>query len=355
MQLTESNKKYIPGVSIDDVHFIVDKTSVPVWDELRNTKIFITGGTGFVGCWLLEALAWANIQQNLNISISVLTRNIGNFKVKAPHLCSLEFIELIEGNVNNLQAINTHFDVIIHAATDVAQSNCDPVAIYNDIVNGTKETLELAKRAGTRQYLLTSSGAVYGQQPNDLDLISENYTGAPAPLDLHCAYGHGKRTSEFLATAYASRMSTSVKIARCFALLGPYLPIGAHFAAGNFIGNSLKKEPIFIKGDGTAMRSYLYAADMVVWLLEILVNGVNREPYNLGSDQGISIADLANKISKIGLNDAGVQVTSNPLNDGKTQRYVPAISKAKNDLGLEVYTNLDLAIKKTLAWHSKSA
>lgn len=353
MSINKSNE-YTPGVSIEDVHLIMDETPARIWDELRNTNIFITGGTGFVGCWILEALAWANIHQNLNISITILTRNIKNFEIKAPHLCNLSFIEMIEGNVNDLRSIDKYFDVIIHAATDVAQINNDPVAIYNDIVNGTKETLELAKRSGAKQYLLTSSGAVYGPQPDDLALISEDYSGAPYTNDTRAAYGHGKRTSEFLATAYACRMSTNVKIARCFALLGPYLPTDAHFAAGNFIANSLKQEPIFIKGDGTAMRSYLYAADMVVWLLTVLINGANQQSYNLGSDQGISIADLANKISRIGLSDAGIQVTSKPLNDGKTQRYIPAISKIKHELGVDIYTDLDLAIKKTLAWHSRS-
>lgn len=347
---SEKPLDYKPGVSCEDLDMILQHTSDDVWQALKNTRIFITGGTGFVGCWLLETLIWANYQKSLSLKVDVLTRNIEKFKIKAPHLCHDSAIKLIQGNVNDLSSLQQNYDLIIHAATDVVQSQTNPVDVYDDIVQGTREILNLAKRCGCKQFLLTSSGAVYGISADTPDLIPENYLAAPATTDSRSAYGQAKRISEWLANSMES--SFEVKIARCFALIGPYLPLDAHFAAGNFIRNSLNKENIVIKGDGTTVRSYLYAADMVIWLLTILMKGKSTEIYNLGSDQGISIADLAKKISYLASNPQAVSVSASPLKDGKPQRYLPNIDKAKAELSLSIYTSLDKSIEKTLQWYS---
>ena len=347
MQINE----YKSGVSVDDLQLVMQKTSPLVWQELKNAKLFLTGGTGFLGCWLLEVLAWANIHHQLNISVTLLTRDPDKFKCKAPHLYNLSFIRTVTGDVTNLQFVEGSFDMVIHAATDVTLPSASPLSTFDNITKGTEETLKVANRCGAKKYLLTSSGAVYGDQPHDMVSITEDYLGAPKTGNLYSAYGQGKRVSEFFASAYSKSTSIEIKIARCFALLGPYLPIDAHFAAGNFIYNVINSQPINIKGDGTAIRSYLYAADMIIWLLTILIKGQSCQPYNLGSDEGISIADLAQKISTVAQSPSKISIASSPLNDGKAQRYIPNISKAQSELNLGIYTDLDTAIRKTLTWH----
>ena len=350
MQSTQPEIAYQPGVALDDLQLILAKTPSKVWDKLRAQRIFITGGTGFVGCWLLEALIWANQQLELNLSITVLSRAPDVFAAKAPHLAHHQIVQLMKGDVSDLQHITAPFDIVIHAATDVANASTDFLAAYNAIVKGAQETLELARRCKATQYLLTSSGAVYGRQPATLTHIPETYTGAPETTTVNSAYGQAKRTSEWLAHCYAQQFGLDVKVARCFALIGPYLPLNAHFAVGNFIRDGLNKDAIAVNGDGSAYRSYLYTADMVIWLLTIMINGKSGQQYNLGSDKEISIKDLAEKVSDIFYQKNRVNLATLPAENKVAQRYVPDVTKAAHDLGLIEYTDLPSSIRKTIDW-----
>lgn len=350
LQQTQQTTTYQPGVAEDDLQLILDKTPASVWQALRGQRIFITGGTGFVGCWLLEALIWANQELELDLRLSVLSRQPDSFRTKAKHLATHPIVSLMQGNVNDLDSINEHYDIVIHAATDVVKADASPLAVFEDIVSGTKQTLALAKRCQARRYLLTSSGAVYGRQPTEMTHIAENYLGAPDTMQPNSAYGQAKRVSEWLVQCHAEQRGLETKIARCFALLGPYLPLDAQFAAGNFIADGLRGQTIKVNGDGTAYRSYLYAADMTIWLLTILINGSTGQTYNLGSDQGISISDLAEKISNTVFGETKVSIGAPPNRNTAPQRYVPNIDKAKNELQLLEYTDLQSAIRKTIDW-----
>lgn len=345
---------YQPGVALDDLQLILDKTPAAVWSALHGQRIFITGGTGFVGCWLLEALIWANQQLKLGLNISLLSRSPEAFTAKAPHLATNKIITLIQGDVNDLSSVNELFDIVIHAATDVVKANADSVTLLNNIIKGTNETLTLARRCKAKRYLLTSSGAVYGRQPSTLSHMAENYLGAPDISDKNSAYGEGKRVSELLTHSHVRQYGLEAKIARCFALLGPYLPLDAQFAAGNFIRDGLDNKAISVNGDGTACRSYLYAADMTIWLLTILINGKSGQHYNLGSDHSISIKDLAETVSTIIYGENKVTIASQPLENAPIQKYVPNISKAYNELKLFPYTDLQTAIRKTINWEIKN-
>src|SRR3989338_4961828 len=100
--------------------------------------------------------------------------------------------------------------------------------------------------------------------------LPEEYFGAPYPADVKSAWGESKRAAEFICGYYADRYGLEIKIARCFSFVGPYLPLDIHYAVGNFIRDALKGGPLRIKGDGTPVRAYLYAADLAVWLWTIL-------------------------------------------------------------------------------------
>lgn len=341
---------YRPGVAAEDLQLILEKTPANVWEILRGRHIFLTGGTGFVGCWLLEALLWASEQLALDLRLTVLTRQPDSFHRKAAHLAGHPSVRLLKGDVLDLSQFDEAVDIVIHAATDVASSSGDPVRVFDDIVNGTKETLALSRRCKAQRYLLTSSGAVYGRQPGEMEGVDETFHGAPDTLEPATAYGQGKRVSEWLVQCHARQDGLQTSIARCFALLGPYLPLNAHFAAGNFIGDVLSGRDIKINGDGTAYRSYLYAADMTIWLLTILANGKKETAYNLGSSTAVSIRELAEAVSGLGQHATSVSIAAAPLPGARPLRYVPCVNRAMAELGLREYTPLKNALKKTFDW-----
>jgi nucleoside-diphosphate-sugar epimerase len=338
-----------------DLDHVLDHTR-ELWEELRRGRIFITGGTGFFGCWLLESFAWANDRLGLNASALVLTRNLAAFKKKAPHLAVHPDIHFHPGDIRSFEFPTGSFSHIIHAATESsAKLNAEePLTIFASIVDGTRRTLDFAVQCGARKFLLTSSGAVYGRQPPDMTHIPEDYMGAPDLIFPGSAYGEGKRAAETLCALYSRQYGLEGKIARCFAFVGPFLPLDAHFAIGNFIRDGLNGGPIVVLSDGTPRRSYLYAADLAIWLWTILFKGQSCCPYNLGSDEPISIAEVANLVAMQFPEKITIEIhgKSDPLKP--QEQYVPKINKANSELGLGVLVPLEVAIQKSIRFHQDS-
>jgi nucleoside-diphosphate-sugar epimerase len=320
---------------------------------VRGKRFFLTGGTGFVGCWLLESFAWANDKLGLNSSAVVLTRNIEAFKEKAPHLASHPAIAFHPGDVRTFDFPGGEFAFIIHGAAESSTNlnNEDPLIMLDVIVQGTRRILNFAESARTKKMLYISSGAVYGKQPVNMTHVPEDYPGAPDTADPASAYAEGKRVGELLCSLYARSTGLQAKIARCFAFVGPYLPLDIHFAVGNFIRDGLAGGPIQVKGDGTPYRSYLYAADLAIWLWTILLRGKTCVPYNVGSEHALSIAELAAKVASCFPPPISVHVAERPVPGASVERYVPSIRRAFEDLGLRQTTQLEQAVHNTIAWY----
>jgi len=333
-----------------DLNHILEHTR-DLWDELRGKRIFITGGTGFFGCWLLESLLWANDRLNLNCQATCLSRSPELFRTKAPHLAEHKSVSVMQGDIRTFDFPGGEFSHIIHAATESSArlSAENPLEVLDTIVEGTRHTLEFAKICGAQNLLLTSSGAVYGKLPAEMTHIPEDYNGAPDTLDPKSAYGEGKRMAEYLCTLYAdSRLQP--KIARCFAFVGPYLPLDVHFAIGNFIRDALNGGPVIVKGDGTPRRSYLYAADLAIWLWTILFRGLSLRPYNVGSEESLSIVEVAETVAKSVHPTLIVKVLGIADPNKFVEQYVPSTQSAFRELQLQTRINLQSAIQRTLAW-----
>jgi nucleoside-diphosphate-sugar epimerase len=328
-----------------------------LWDDLRGERLWITGGTGFFGCWLLESFAWANDRLNLGAQAVVLSRNPRAFEKKAPHLYHHSAIRFHTGDVRNFQFPEGAFTFIIHAATDASarMNQEDPLLMLDTIVQGTRHMLDFAIHCGARKFLLTSSGAIYGQKPPETTHISEDYPGAPDPTDPGSAYGQGKRHAEHLCVLYARQYCFEIEIARCFAFVGPYLPLDIHFAIGNFIQDALNGGPIIVKGDGTPCRSYLYAADLAIWLWTILLRGQSCRPYNVGSAEAISIADLAHIVARAFDPPPAVNVLGVPDPNKLPERYVPFIDRISEELGLRQGISLVEGITRTIDYYTIKA
>jgi nucleoside-diphosphate-sugar epimerase len=327
-----------------------------IWEELRGQSLFITGGTGFFGCWLLESFLYANDRLNLNARATVLTRNPDSFRAKAPHLANHTAITLHAGDIRSFQFPDGDFPYIIHAATEASAklNRENPLLMFDTTFEGTRRALEFARHCKARKFLLTSSGAVYGRQPSEITHVSEEYLGAPDPMNPGSAYGAGKRAAEALCCLYAKQYGIEMKIARCFAFVGPLLPLDTHFAIGNFIRDSMRGETILIKGDGTPYRSYLYAADLAIWLWKILLQGKSCYPYNVGSEEELSIAALARVVAGVFDHQIEVIIAKEAILDRPIERYVPSTNRALADLQLTSLISLQESIVRTVNYLSNT-
>ncbi len=329
-----------------DLDHVVTRTR-DVWEQLRDARVFLTGGTGFFGCWLLESFAHAVDQLALSAQITVLTRDPGQFSKKAPHLSAHPAIHLLQGDVRSFTFPDGAFSHIIHGATDVAGTlNADdPEAMIETIEQGTARVLKFREKSGASRALLLSSGAVYGRQPTSVTHMPEEEDAVARPLETPSAYAEGKRSAETL-------WNTHGPIARGYAFVGPHLPLDAHLAIGNFIRDALRGGPITVKGDGTPRRSYLYAADLTIWLWTMLTRGKPGRAYNVGSEDDDSIAEVAQTVSACVGTHPAVIIGKTPVPGAPPERYVPSTARARSELGLEQTVPLDEAIRRTAAWYS---
>jgi nucleoside-diphosphate-sugar epimerase len=319
-----------------------------LWDEARGSSFFITGGTGFFGMWLLESFAHINDALGLGMRATVLTRDPERFRQKAPHLAARRDLDFVAGDVRNFAFPEGEFRYVVHGAT-TSGGPVDDLEMLETIIEGTRRVLDLAATRGTRKFLYISSGAVYGKQPEDLTHVPEDYCGAPDPLDPRSAYGEGKRVGELFSVLESRKARFEAKIARCFAFIGPHLPLDAHFAAGNFIRDAIAGGPIVVKGDGKSVRSYLYASDLSVWLWTILFHGKPNRAYNVGSEHKITITGLAGALGDL-TKTAVVNTEQKTVVERLATVYVPATLSAKSDLGLEEQVSLRDALFKAVRW-----
>lgn len=334
----------MPPLFESDLDHVLEHTR-GLWGELQKGRIFITGGTGFFGCWLLESFCHANSKLSLDAEAVVLTRNPQAFLERMPHLAARKDLKWVEGDVRSFAFPAGSFSHVIHAGT-TSSAPVPPLEMWDTIVNGTRRVLEFAVQSGAKEFLFTSSGAVYGRQPEGMLAIPEDYNGAPDPNDPNSAYGEGKRAAEMLCALFHREHGIKTKIARCFAFIGPHLPLDAHFAAGNFIRDAIRGGPILVN-NGAPYRSYLYAADLAIWLWTILLEARPARPYNVGSDVALSISALANTVTR--LSQSTVQEKHPP--PLMRSQYVPCISRAKKELNLNAFIHLEEAIQRTIRWH----
>ncbi len=321
-----------------------------LWASARDQSFFITGGTGFFGMWMLESFARANDELALGMRATVLTRDPAAFALKAPHLTQRADLNFHQGDLRRFTFPAGPFTHVIHAAADtgVWTHNTSADGLTERIADGMRHLLDFALAAGVKNFLHISSGAVYGPQPAALLQVPENHSGLAEPLPPGAAWAEGKREAEQLCLAHANRYGYALKIARCFAFVGPHL--NENYAISNFIRDALQGRPIHVTSDGTPYRSYLYAADLALWLWTLLFTGPPGRAYNVGSPAGLSIAEVARTVAAVAGTEGSVKIAETPRPGLPPARYVPSVNRAEAELGLQVWIPLDTGIRKTLAW-----
>ena len=309
-------------------------------EDSSGKHLFLTGGTGFFGKSILDMLRRGFLGRT---RFTILSRDPETFLRWNPEFAGMERVRFIKGDIRDFDFPDCKFDGIIHGATP-AVTTLQPGEMRNIILEGSKRVLEFARYAEIPRLLFISSGAVYGPLPSGVLRASETFSCVPVT-----EYGIAKLEAEDMF--FSSGISSVA--ARCFAFIGPRLDLNIHFAVGNFLRNCLNGEEIIIKGDGTPLRSYLYADDLVQWLFTIMARGNSGESYNVGSPEAISIAELAAAVAAHFDPAPSIRICRKPIPGAVPEIYVPDVSKAMNELGVKVNISFSEAVELCKNFHRK--
>ncbi len=325
----------------------IESATQSLWEPARNRRFFITGGTGFFGHWLISSFHHINQALSLHAELLVLSRSPDIFLAQHPWYQAYTDIHWLKGDITSFELPALKIDYVIHGATSASKTLNDtqPYEMMHTIFNGTAHVLHKISDQPIDRFLFISSGAVYGRQP--FPKVSETFTGDVCLKNPANAYAEGKRAAEMLVQT----MLPSATLARCFAFVGPYLPLDTHFAIGNFIQCVLTGRDIVLTGDGTPYRSYLYPSDLCIWLWTLLFKG-QATAYNVGSDDGLPLSEIAHRVKENASNYTGrVVIQKASLPHSPPSWYVPDITQAREQLGLEINISLNEAICRTLDYH----
>lgn len=311
-------------------------------------RLLLTGGTGFFGRALLRWMQQAHDVGSKRFHVETLSRSPDSFFRQYPDLAALPWFHVFRGDILDWASFSSLSapDWVLHAAADSTRpGELTPRTRYEQIVDGTQHVLDFAAARRSSRFLFVSSGGVYGAQPTELARIPESFLGMPDPLLPGSTYGIAKRAAEHLCATTGHETAMSVVIARCFAFVGEDLPLNVHFAIGNFIRDALWSDEVTVRGDGLPIRSYMDQRDLASWLFALLERGQSGRAYNVGSDHEISMTALAELVVSVVCPGKAVRVLGGAVGSGGGNRYVPCISRARDELGLSLTISLSEAIR----------
>jgi UDP-glucuronate decarboxylase len=305
-------------------------------------RILITGGAGFIGSHLCDAL----IAEGHDII--VLDNFFTGSKNNIEHLLPNPRFELVRHDV--ILPIALEVDQIYHFACPASPIHyqLNPVGTTQTSVMGTINMLELAKRVNAR-ILLASTSEVYGDPT--VHPQRESYWGNVNPIGLRSCYNEGKRVAESLMLDYHRQSRVDIKIIRIFNTYGPRMAKDDGRVVSNFIVQALNDEEITLYGDGSQTRSFQYVSDLVGGTLKMMHSDNFKGPVNIGNPIEVTIRSLAERI--VELTGSRSNITYLPLPEDDPSRRRPDIALARERLDWEPAVDLDTGLKKTIEYFDR--
>lgn len=290
------------AIVLEDIRSILDSNRDI--NNLSGKTVFITGGTGLIGSFIVKLLIEAGKSLPSPIKVLVLSRNAE----KILDIFGKEYskkIRVVEGDILQLPSIDFPIDYFIHGAsvTSSLQFIEQPVNTIETIVNGTQNVLDLALRLKAKSFVFLSSMEVFGFVQNTKPVDESEY-GYIDILNVRSSYPESKRLAECLCSAYSKEFGLSVYIARLAQTIGPGMEYGDSRVAGHFARAVIEGKDIVLTTDGSTKRNTIYVADAASAILTILLNGEQGQAYNVADKHSfLSIKDTAIMIaSKISAN-----------------------------------------------------
>ena len=315
--------------------------------HLKNTSIFITGGSGFIGRWILRSIDYLNLKKKLNIKLVILVRDKNKIKY-IKYLTKNTKIKIIKGNLLSFKFKKILVDHIFHLATErINDSVEDNFNIADTIINGTTRLIELSNYSKVQSFSYLSSGAVYGKNCKSKLGWTEFDRAGPSVNENFAVYGLSKKCAESLLINNLKNIKTT-NIFRAFSFGGSCFNCVNNFAYDHFIKNRMSYTNITLNSDGKSIRNYMHPIDLSNWMLEGLkfkkINIINT-----GGGSDISLKKLAKTIARFNYNNLPeVSVKFSPSNN--FENYIPNLSKA-NSLGLSSKVSLEMQIEDSFNFY----
>ena len=321
---------------------------------LKGQCVLVTGGTGFVGSWLAQMVAFLNDQHRFEMRMVLMATDPRNFSRRAPHLAGRGDLILVEQDVRSLVELSDDIRYIINAAgtPDNRFHASNPIRTMETFCMGTHALLQSALRlSDLRNILQISSGMIYGEQLPDSPPIDETMFGRLNPNTPSAVYPEAKRMAESLCAAFRTQAGLPISIARLFTFLGPYQGLDRPWAVNNFIRDGLRGGPIRIQGDGETVRSFMYGADLAYWLLRLLAAGRSGGAYNVGSPVPVKLKELAEKVASLVPLRPTVELNAVPSSKQARTVWIPDVGLVQREMGLQLTCDLDYALRRSIEWH----
>ena len=284
----------------EDIENILGDKNIP-WSKLDGKTVLVTGATGLIGFWLVNALVCYGKISPAPPRVLAFVRNPEKAKAMYAQYAGDDRLAFIEGDVCRKPETGEGVDYIIHAASETASSSfvSKPVETIHTALSGTKNMLELAREQKCKGFIFLSSMEAYGS-PTDESPLTEDAPAYFSTGSVRSSYPESKRMCEVLTTAYAEEYSIPAKSIRLAQTFGPGVAKTDARVFADFSRKALSGEDIVFATKGDSKRMYLYTADAVRAILTVLLKGENGQCYNAANESSYcSILEMAQLVSEL--------------------------------------------------------
>jgi nucleoside-diphosphate-sugar epimerase len=308
-------------------------------------RVVVTGGAGFLGSHLCDALV-----ERGDTVVCVDDLSTGRLENVA-HLRAAPRFTLVQSDVSRSLDVVGHVDAVAHLASPASPADYHRMPLETLAVGsrGTEHGLELARRTRAR-FVLASTSEVYGDPL--VHPQHEGYSGNVDPTGPRSVYDEAKRFAEALTTAYGRSCGVDVGIVRIFNTFGPRMRPHDGRVVSSFVTQALRGEPLTIHGDGSQTRSFCYVDDLVRGLVAML-DCAEAGPVNLGNPEERTVADLAELV--LAMTGAPGPLVHLPLPVDDPVRRRPVIDRARERLGWAPEVSTEEGLRRTIAWFAAQA